>query len=941
MYRRYTPLKKNDEAFSQTSMKYRAILSSNTKKTSSAARTSSKERRLLRTVSSHNLKPSEPGIEALSKKPFPRDFVRSKIELMRESQQSFPIKQWSSKKNRKFGLSGGHYFSNEPQAFSSQGFKTATKSFMRDHKLKERVTLLESKLGRANAGKIPSSIPSSTKFSSNKYYKRYKKNQGMRELYGSQFRKRDIPEYIKNSRDHYFITETSDGYHNRRRNSSKVMDRLGQTGGGGYFEGPGRVGEHHQKLTRSVNHLSREAKASKGFGRAESSEDDLEDNEAILMGTMTPASKETVSIHNLDESSEVDGPDFEREELTHEINNRLERLMDEVQSLSHTIKRMNRVGGSSKGPRKGRNKGKGGLDTQSMNTRTRRLSRGKSSDKEFMSDQIGGKKKRGGVEKAGKVKKRRKGHKEATGVFLEVPRANRVRVTKASSYGQRDSSSKGSHTIESDENLQNRISGRQEKIFQKTKKTPKNSKTPGGRVKRSTPSFKEDEFHHLYTPPSQQGTKKRLQDYYSQATQSKKESNLKHSQPTYAHSLATNPSGISQNLPNSTQSHNSRQILSTLELESLEPGELISLRKKIDQRIRRLREHSSSHGIGGEELTSRETEEQTFSANRDSLEPGSSVVRQDSSSERLIIQPETSSTPKNLRKKNRRLQESLKRSGNLGGRGGRSAVVVKGNLAGGYFVGGNPPMEADFEVGEAEDRNSNRKKNLGNLGYFGPMSSSRSQEDDRGMPRRPLNRPDSAYAGNGRLYQKIDEILIKNGNEVDNEDQELEDKLNQVLMMNQSSTNTTSSNIFKKKKKIPPKSKTEKSALKTKKVTDLKHVIASQEPGAHQPALITSNLSREEVRQEYSGGTQNGTPVLNETFPFRDSHILTLSKDSITEIEHLNTNQTYVESDMSCLEIKKNIEQMMQGMKFPLSGEILEGGGHGLDVDDDSDEVLR
>lgn len=48
--------------------------------------------------------------------------------------------------------------------------------------------------------------------------------------------------------------------------------------------------------------------------------------------------------------------------------------------------------------------------------------------------------------------------------------------------------------------------------------------------------------------------------------------------------------------------------------------------------------------------------------------------------------------------------------------------------------------------------------------------------------------------------------------------------------------------------------------------------------------------------------------ILNDSFPFRDSNILTLSKDTINDFEPTLNNQTYVESDQSILEIKKNME---------------------------------
>ena len=68
---------------------------------------------------------------------------------------------------------------------------------------------------------------------------------------------------------------------------------------------------------------------------------------------------------------------------------------------------------------------------------------------------------------------------------------------------------------------------------------------------------------------------------------------------------------------------------------------------------------------------------------------------------------------------------------------------------------------------------------------------------------------------------------------------------------------------------------------------------------------------------------------MNETFPFRDSQILTLSKDSITDMDNFTLNQTYVDSDVSILEIKKNIEQMRRGLvsgsKINIEENILDG----------------
>lgn len=53
---------------------------------------------------------------------------------------------------------------------------------------------------------------------------------------------------------------------------------------------------------------------------------------------------------------------------------------------------------------------------------------------------------------------------------------------------------------------------------------------------------------------------------------------------------------------------------------------------------------------------------------------------------------------------------------------------------------------------------------------------------------------------------------------------------------------------------------------------------------------------------------------LNDSFPYRDSNILTLSKDSIMDFDNTINNQTYLESDASILEIKRNIDLMKQGV---------------------------
>lgn len=75
--------------------------------------------------------------------------------------------------------------------------------------------------------------------------------------------------------------------------------------------------------------------------------------------------------------------------------------------------------------------------------------------------------------------------------------------------------------------------------------------------------------------------------------------------------------------------------------------------------------------------------------------------------------------------------------------------------------------------------------------------------------------------------------------------------------------------------------------------------------------------------------TSQNIAIMNETFPFRDSQILTLSKDSITDMDNFTVNQTYIDSDVSILEIKKNIEQMRKGLlsgsKINIEDNILDG----------------
>lgn len=124
--------------------------------------------------------------------------------------------------------------------------------------------------------------------------------------------------------------------------------------------------------------------------------------------------------------------------------------------------------------------------------------------------------------------------------------------------------------------------------------------------------------------------------------------------------------------------------------------------------------------------------------------------------------------------------------------------------------------------------------------------------------------------------------------------------------------------LFKLKQKIDKKIQEFQNQQKSQPSTET--VLKNSQFGVHNrvdhTALTVQNTSQNKL-------------LMNDTFPFRDSQILTLSKDSLTDMDNFTVNQTYIDSDVSILEIKKNIEQMRKGLlsgsKINIEENILDG----------------